>query len=240
MVGKVVLVSGAGSIAGRHCAQVLADAGASLMLADGDFAALDELGERYRARGVEAHTSVQDVRDENRWEALVSNTVDRLGGLDVLVNCGWGCTALEYDRLSALERMHLQYQSKIDALFLGMKYAALAMRPDGSAGKGGAIVNLAVSVTDVAQPPLVTGTGAVDGTIREYTRLAAAEFGSLGYGIRVNVIADGRLPGAVVDFDDPDARTLKDALLFLASNDSAHLNGVEWPIDGPWFTAMSA
>ncbi len=162
------------------------------------------------------------------------------GGLDVLVNCGWGNTRLECDGMSALEKMHLQRQNKIDAMFLGMKHAALAMRPDGSAGKGGAIVNLAVSVTHEDDPPHMANAGVVVGTIREYTRLAAAEFGSHGYGIRVNVIADGRLPGAVVDFNDPEARTLRDALLFLASDDSSHLNGVEWPIDGPWFTAKSA
>lgn len=234
MVGKVALISGACSMAGRHCANVLSAAGASLMLTDGDDAALLELSRFCRTQGVQAHSSMQDVSDESCWEALVSETVDCFGGLDILVSCGWADPVHDEGPLSVFERAHLRYQRKIDALFLGMKHAARAMQPDGAAGKGGAIVNLAMSMTQDVHTS--TGMSAVDQTIREYTRLAAAEFGSLGYGIRANVIADGHLPRGMVSDEDMAERSLETALLFLASDDSSHMNGVEWPIDGPWFT----
>jgi NAD(P)-dependent dehydrogenase (short-subunit alcohol dehydrogenase family) len=72
-------------------------------------------------------------------------------------------------------------------VFLGIKHAIRAMRPGGSAGRGGVIVNL----SSVAGLIGLTALGAYcssKGAVRLMTKAAAAECARLGYGIRVNSI----------------------------------------------------
>ena len=76
---------------------------------------------------------------------------------------------------------------------LGMKHAFRAMRPGGSAGSGGAIVNVA-SVAATIPFPAYLGYSATKSAVDRLTRIAAVESGKLGYGVRVNCIYPGLVP----------------------------------------------
>jgi NAD(P)-dependent dehydrogenase (short-subunit alcohol dehydrogenase family) len=64
------------------------------------------------------------------------------------------------------------------------------MRPDGPAGKGGAVVNIS-SVAALIAFPAIAGYSATKSGVDRLTRVAAAESGKLGYGVRVNCIYPG-------------------------------------------------
>jgi len=81
--GRTAIVTGGATLIGRTVVRVLHDAGASVAVADideeGGRALADELGERVLFVPT-------DLRSDAQIDALVTETVDRLGGLDILVN----------------------------------------------------------------------------------------------------------------------------------------------------------
>lgn len=84
--GKAALITGSGRGIGRAIAQKLAAAGASVMLADVDEAALRESQDAIRTAGGKAEFLAGDLTRESFPDQLVQKTVDHLGSLDVIVN----------------------------------------------------------------------------------------------------------------------------------------------------------
>lgn len=256
--GKVALVTGAGQGIGAACGEVLAEAGAQVVLTDINLQACNTLAEELRSRGLEARALQQDVTDEARWQEVVNTCIDECGGLDVLVNNAGilDGALLEMDTLEQIQRLN---RINIESVFLGMKYAAQAMKPDGSAGKGGSIINLS-SVAGLFGTIAHSAYGSTKGAVRSYTKHAAAEFGSLGYGIRVNSIHPGVIETpmgdqvaqtwadlGIVPNLDAALETVKTmtslgrtgtpreiglAALYLASDAASYVTGTELVVDG--------
>ncbi len=92
--GRRFLITGATGGIGRSLAEQLAQSGGRLALAARSQAALDELAIRLRQTGTEAHTIAGDITIEADRQRLLATAVERLGGLDVLVNnagiAAWG------------------------------------------------------------------------------------------------------------------------------------------------------
>ena len=84
--GRVAIVTGGAKGIGRHYSQALAAEGARLMIADiadGKEAA-QEIARAHGANSVAS--AVTDVSDEAAVAALVAQTIERFGKIDVLVN----------------------------------------------------------------------------------------------------------------------------------------------------------
>jgi NAD(P)-dependent dehydrogenase (short-subunit alcohol dehydrogenase family) len=84
LVGKVGLVTGAGSGIGRAVAEALAGEGAAVVLADVDPRGARETLDRIQARGGQAKVQHTDVRRPEEIRAAVSAAVTTFGGLDFL------------------------------------------------------------------------------------------------------------------------------------------------------------
>jgi 3-oxoacyl-[acyl-carrier protein] reductase len=90
LAGRVALVTGGSRGIGRAIANALLDAGGQVTIAGRDKAALDEArthlskGDRQRLDRVEAIAA--DVRDATDAAGAVRSTVERFGGLDILIN----------------------------------------------------------------------------------------------------------------------------------------------------------
>ena len=84
--GKVGLVTGAASGLGRADAEHLAAEGASLVLTDVDDKGGKALAGQLTDAGHKAIFLHQDVRDEDRWAEVISETEKTYGRLDGLVN----------------------------------------------------------------------------------------------------------------------------------------------------------
>ncbi len=256
--GRKALVTGGARGLGQGMAQALARAGASVVVGDVLDEEAAETARLLAKEGVTAASVHLDVTEEADWEAAVAATVEQLGGLDVLVNnAGIEVTALVTEIDAADLRRMLDVN--VVGTALGMKHGLRAMRPGGAAGAGGAIVNVASVAATIAFPGLA-GYSGTKSAVDRMTRIAAAEAGRLGYGVRVNCVYPGLVPTAMgtklaVDcaelglFPSPEAAVeavvgltpsgrlgevadMADAVVFLASDAARFVNGTGLAVDG--------
>ncbi len=255
---KVALVTGAGTGIGKACAQRLASLGSAVMLTDLSEESCVATVELLHAQGCRVACLRLDVTEEADWQYAVEATVTEFGGLDTLINNAGiyvGGTLVS----NSLDTVRKVNQVNVESIFLGMKYAAMAMKPDGIAGNGGSIVNVS-SVAGLIGVPGHTAYGATKGAVRLYTKHAAVEFARLGYGIRVNSVHPGLIATAMGDqaFEDfvevgmaatveqakdlihqmtplgrlGEAEDIANMVAFLASSASGFCTGSEFVVDG--------
>jgi 3alpha(or 20beta)-hydroxysteroid dehydrogenase len=253
LTGRRVLVTGGAQGLGEGMARALGAAGAAVMIAD----VAKDLGEQ-TAAGMGARFVALDVTDDAAWESAVAQTVDELGGLDVVVNnAGLEVTQLLVDTEPDDVRRLLEVN--LIGTMLGIKHAFRAMRPGGAAGAGGVVVNVSSVAANIAFPSIGAYSATKAGVDR-LTRVAAMESGKLGYGVRVTCVHPGLVPtamgqklavetaglglfaspeeavGAVVELT-PSGRLgevadIADAVVFLASDAARFVNGAGLQVDG--------
>ena len=254
LTDRTALVTGGAGGLGAVMAQALADAGARVMIGDITDAGADT------AKGLgEGHGFVRlDVTDDDSWAAAVQATVDQLGGLDVLVNnAGIEITSL----LTEVDAGDIRKMLDVNVLgtTLGLKHGLRTMRPDGAAGKGGSIINVASVAATIAFPAIAVYS-ATKSAVDRLTKVGAMEAGKLGYGVRVNCIYPGLVAnamgaglandvaaiglfgspeeavGAVIELTPAGrlgtAEDMADAVVFLASDQSKFITGEGIPVDG--------
>ena len=197
LTGKVAIITGAARGIGAATAELLAQAGAAVVLGDVLADDLAATATALTAKGLHAKAVTHDVTDEAAWERLVADTVREFGGLDVLVNnAGIEQTAFLTDiEASAMKRL---LDVNLGGVLLGHKYAIRAMRPGGAAGRGGTIINLS-SVAGMVGTAGLGVYSASKGGVRLLSKVAAVECGRLGYGIRVNSVHPGLIETAMGD-----------------------------------------
>ena len=255
LTGRRALVTGGAQGLGEGMAQGLAAAGAQVVIGD----LQDDLGAKVAGALGDGHGFVHlDVSDDASWEAAVADAVGQLGGLDILVNnAGIEISSLLVDIDAAQARKMLEVN--LLGTTLGIKHAFRTMRPGGAAGNGGCVINVASVAATIAFPGIAVYSATKSGVDR-LTRVAAAESGRLGYGVRVNCLYPGLVPtamgaglandvarlglfgspeeavGAVIELTPSgrlgEVEDMADAVVFLASDAAAFINGVGLPVDG--------
>jgi 3alpha(or 20beta)-hydroxysteroid dehydrogenase len=238
--GKVAIVTGAARGQGAAAARLFVAEGARVVIGD----VLDDLGKELAdSLGEAAIYRHLDVSSEDDWKAVVDETVETLGGVDVLVN---NAGIL---RFAALPDMPLEDYMRVVNVnqvgtFLGMRAVA---KPMMAAGKG-SIVNIS-SVEGLAGMPYLTAYTSTKFAIRGMSKVAALELGPNG--IRVNSVHPGMIETDMVkdaagghDIDlSPAAKRIPlrrmgtsediaEVVLFLASDRSAYVTGAELAADG--------
>jgi NAD(P)-dependent dehydrogenase (short-subunit alcohol dehydrogenase family) len=180
LAGQAALVTGAGQGVGRGIALALAAQGARVALAGRSIEKLQAVAAAIAARGGQALALGCDVKDAAALAQTVARTVERFGGLQILVNnaqqvpLGALCEVSE-DALAAA------WQSGPLATFRLMKLAYPHLKKH-----GGCIVNLASAAAKRWDLSGYGAYAAVKEAIRMLTRAAACEWGRDG--IRVNAI----------------------------------------------------
>jgi NAD(P)-dependent dehydrogenase (short-subunit alcohol dehydrogenase family) len=186
LAGKRVLITGAARGLGRAFAEAAASAGARLVLAD----LLDDKGRETAAAlardGHEASFEKIDLADPASIAAAVDAAVDRLGGLDGLVNnaaIATGIGGKRFDEID-IETWDRVMTVNVRGTWLVTRAAAPHLRRSGS----GKIVNVA-SDTALWGAPRLLHYVASKGAVISMTRSLARELGPDG--VAVNAIAPG-------------------------------------------------
>jgi NAD(P)-dependent dehydrogenase (short-subunit alcohol dehydrogenase family) len=243
VAGKVALVTGAARGLGAEYATLLAEEGATSVVAD----IRDELGSELvsdlRSRGLAADYRHLDVRSEPEWERLVAEIVATHGRLDVLVNNA-GIARMETVLDETLAGWDDVVAVNQTGPFLGMKHCAPVMQRQG----GGSIINIA-SVWGLVGGPNLVAYHAAKASLFGLTRNAAVQLAPTG--VRVNTVCPGAVltemaleeeaivPGTIANVVGitPMARAaapreLAYAVLFLASDEASYVTGADLVVDG--------
>jgi 3(or 17)beta-hydroxysteroid dehydrogenase len=251
--GKVALVTGGARGIGGETAKLLAKAGAKVAVTD----LLERDGEAMadvinEAGGVACFFRY-DVTSETEWAQVVAETVKQYGGLDILVNNAgvWARGVIEETTIEDFDKL---CAVNLKGVFLCTKHAIGAMKTRPTDADSGSIVNLSSTAGLVG-----SATSAVysmtKGGVRLFTKSTAIEVRGRGYNIRCNSVHPGATESPMKDdilatsnmspneikefmenrnllgrFGKP--LDIANAILFLASNDSAFMTGSEVVVDG--------
>lgn len=238
--GKVAIITGAAQGMGAAHARRFVKEGAKVVLTD----VQREAGAQLAAElGENAMFIEHDVTSLEQWRAVVDKTVEAFGSVNILVNnagiLGPIANVVDLDPEAYLKVVAINQHSQI----WGMKTVIPFMKKVG----GGSIVNISstAGMVAVVGAPSVGYVGSKFAS-RGVTKQVAVEFGPDN--IRVNSVHPGYIltpmmveatdeqgggVGAVVPLRrlaDPDE--VSSLVLFLASEDSSYISGMEHVIDG--------
>jgi len=194
---RIVLVTGGAGGIGRGICSRFAETGATVLLADVDEAAAAAASAQIvRVTGATVHPIGLDVTNsDSRIAAL--QACDRLGGLDVLVNCAGVLRDARIRKLAASE-----FESLLDINLLGpLALTRLALERMSTHGQG-AVVNLASRawLGTFGSTAYSTAKGGLVGV----TRSLALEVGRSG--ITVNAVAPGFIATTMTEGLPPEIR----------------------------------
>jgi len=197
MKDKIAVVTGAASGIGREIALHFAREGAEICIADINkdgalavVAEIEQLGRR-------AMATVMDVSDEAAVEAGVQATIDRFGGIDVLVsNAG-------IQHIEAIVDLKLSDWRKMMAIHLDGAFLSTraCLRQMYRQGRGGSIIytgSVHSKEASVLKAPYITAKHGLIGLCKLVAKEGAE------YGIRANVICPGFVRTPLVDRQIPE------------------------------------
>lgn len=253
---KVALITGPAKGMGRAVTLAFAREGAKLVLAGRDTAAIEPVAAEARALGVAAIVVPCDLTKSAQTEALAAHALEAFGRIDILVNVaggsgpigktGWETTSEEFDEIVQLNMtgcfntMHAVLPSMIE------RKSGKVVNVGGTFGMRGRAGRLAYSASKWG--------------LRGITKSFALEAGP--HGINVNCVAPGMVDGprfrekVCADMAEKLGITLEEAMtrhaadyalrrvstdadvanacLFMASEVSRQITGVDLPVDGGW------
>ncbi|MPZ88570.1 MAG: glucose 1-dehydrogenase [Nitriliruptorales bacterium] len=237
---KVAIVTGGGRNVGQAIARRFVDEGARVAVVDLDpgrgQATVDQLQQARSGSAVFVQCDVSSSEDVQR---MVTEVVDALGGVDVLVNnvaiTDRGKTVLDLEE----DEWRRVFAITVDSVFLCTKYAGRQMVAQGG---GGAVVNIG-STSGFRGRHNATAYPAAKGAVVNLTRALAAQLGP--HGIRVNTVTPNKVGSPVGEDEEPADRKrnnvlgrgavpddIATAVAFIASDEAGFVTAADLLVDG--------
>jgi len=251
--GKVAVITGTSSNIGGGIAEVMAAEGAALVCVDINADNAADCAAAIEKAGGRAIGAAGDVTDEARVKSIVARARETYGGIDILVN-----GAAIFNQKGVLDMPLADWERQIGIIltgtFLFTKYVAQLMIEQ---KRKGAIINIISTAGHQGQPNNVAYCTSKCGLLN-FTRSVAMEL--VPYGIRVNSLTPTATDpsegierairwGRTVAFADrirqgfevfrkrtpmqklPSPRHYGKAAVFLASDDSEMMTGMDLRVD---------
>jgi NAD(P)-dependent dehydrogenase (short-subunit alcohol dehydrogenase family) len=247
---KVAIVTGAASGIGQAAAELLAEEGAKVLVADIDPKGGKETVESIKKKGGAAHFVEADISKDADAKRISEEAVKVYGRINILVNDAATFVLKGFD--ATIEDWQRSVGVNVIGTAMVTKYAVEHLKK-----QGGAIVNLSSMSAFVAQPNF-TAYSSTKGAIAQMTRNMALDLAP--FKVRVNSICPGPIITAASyrhmekvgqTFEEFDAiegektllkrtgrpREVAYAILFLASDEASYITGAYLLVDGG-YTAM--
>jgi 3-oxoacyl-[acyl-carrier protein] reductase len=256
LTGRVAVITGAAKGMGAAISRGFAAEGCRLVLSGRDLSAIEPVAAEVIAAGGEAVVVACDVTDAGQCEALAARALDACGRIDILVNVAGGSgpmgktgmdtTPEEFDEIVTLNMNGCFHTMRaVLPAMVGQSYGKI-VNVGGTFGMRGRAWRMAYSASKWG--------------LRGITKSFALELGV--HNINVNCVAPGMVDGprfrskvvpelaARLGIDEAAAETrlagdyalrristdvdVAQACLFLASDVSRQITGVDLPVDGGW------
>jgi NAD(P)-dependent dehydrogenase (short-subunit alcohol dehydrogenase family) len=248
LAGEIAIVTGSTAGLGKEIARVFAAEGASVVVTGRDDGRGRALVDEIAATGGTAAFVRADLSELAAADALVAATVERFGGVSVLVNNAVDDGSSGDGPLLDVDLA--DWERKLRVNLTGAAWLCRAVLPHQIAAGRGSIVNVSSRAAERGTPRLAAYT-ASKGGLNALTRSIAIDYASAG--VRCNSVTPGYILHEERDRDMDDARrarvqgmhltrlvTATDvalAVLFLASDESATITGIDLPVSGGSTTA---
>jgi NAD(P)-dependent dehydrogenase (short-subunit alcohol dehydrogenase family) len=255
--GRVALVTGAAGHLGRYLAQALASAGAHVILNGRRQPALDGLAAEIVALGQRASVASFDITNRDLISTHVATITATFKRLDILVNNASAGRPATLDAARG-EDFEGSYRVNVVAAFELLQAFTPLLKAAARQNAGGAsVINIASMYGSVSPDPAIYGSsgansppnyGAAKAGLIQLTRYAACHLAADK--IRVNCMSPGAFPAEEYLQRDPAFHErlnsknpmhrigvpseLQGPLLFLASDASSYVTGVNLAVDGGW------
>jgi NAD(P)-dependent dehydrogenase (short-subunit alcohol dehydrogenase family) len=245
--GKVAIVTGASYGLGVLFAEILATAGADVVVTARSVDKLRDTKAMIESLGRRCLVVEGDVTVYDDCDRVATAAIAEFGKIDILViNAGWAD-----DRLIRTEHCEPEmFTQMVNTDLIGLFYMTRAAAPHMLRGGGGSIINLSSIFGNLGSENRTAGYFAAKGGVNQLTRLLAVEWGDRN--LRVNAIAPNffvsEMTRALLE-DSGMAEWMRSRtpmrrmgelpelvgpLLFLASDASSFITGVVLSVDGGW------
>ena len=241
---QVALILGGTSGIGRAAALRFAAEGAAVVIGGRNVGNGEDISEEICGAGGDALFARTDVGSLEQVQAIVATTVERFGRLDCAFNnAGWEGTGS-----ATADTSESDWQRMIDIKLNGVWRGVREQIPAMLKGGGGSIVNMAGNWGLVGFPNYASYCAAAHG-ILGLTKAAALEYA--GQGIRINAVCPGAVDAPLLErmvggdasikaafaAELPAGRLateedVAEAVLWLASDAAAYVNGTSIVLDG--------
>jgi len=257
--GKIALVTGAAKGIGKATAELFLQEGAQVILTDIDDATGQAVADKLGGMADYQHL---DVADENKWQGIAQYVKETYGRLDVLINnagiIGFEeCSGPHDPENLDMESWRTVNRINSDSIAMGCKYGIQLMKNSPAAS----IVNMS-SRSGLVGIPGAAPYAASKAAIRNHSKSVALYCAQQGYNIRCNSIHPGAiltpLWDAMLGTGEERDEAINNiaagvplghmgqpedvayAALFLASDESKYITGIELNVDGGILAGSSA
>lgn len=197
LTDRVAIVTGGSRGIGEALCEGFAAVGAKVVVASRKAEACDAVAAKIEADGGTALSVPTHVGDLAQLEALVAATVERFGGVDIVVNNAANPLAQPLGSMTPEA-----WQKSFDANLRGPVFLVQHALPYLKASQHAAVVNV-VTAGIFTSGRYVSMYVAAKSALMSMTRSMAAEF--VGHGIRVNALAPGTVDTDMVRNNGPEA-----------------------------------